>query len=262
MAEFLVPLAITATVVLLTLGAYRLFSSRPKNTASRNQGAAAPGQGFFAGLKALSQPVTEQDAVAAAAQLTPEQHKQVYGLLARGQHQMAAEAFQQITGVGVLDALLAVNALATYPTPARSAAAEQDPLAAHDAVAYDEDLEGTELQHDGLDIAQPQEPELPSLSEDISRQLEDFAIPESWTAEEPNLRNQAFELQVTRDEETIRISSDDIGPWVHDQLAAMVRDGDLESGAALLAANTELSQPEARQFLEIMAERDQQLGSD
>lgn len=255
MAEFLVPLAIMAAVVLLTLGAYRLFASRAKKASSSG----SAGQGLFAGLKALSQPVTQEDAAAAAAQLTPEQHKQVYGLLARGQHQMAAQAFQQITGASVLDALLAVNALATYPTPARKTPVEEDPLSVHDAVAFEEDEDS--LEHDGLEV-DPNQLELPGLSEEISRQLEDFSIPESWTAEEPTLRNQAFELQVTRDEETIRISSDDIGPWVHDQLAAMVRDGDLESGAALLAANTELSEPEARQFLEIMAERDQQLGRD
>lgn len=255
MAEFLVPLAITAAVVLLTLGVYRLFASRSKKTSA----AGNTGQGFFAGLKALSQPVTEQDAVAAAAQLTPEQHKQVYGLLARGQHQMAAQAFQEITGASVLDALLAVNALASYPTPARSSTAENDSLAVLDAVAFEEDEDS--LEHDGLDV-NPNQLELPGLSDEIARQLEDFSIPDSWAEEEPTLRNQAFELQVTRDEETIRISSDDIGSWVHDQLAAMVRDGDLESGAALLAANTELSEPEARQFLEIMAERDQQLGSD
>ncbi|MFC0582256.1 hypothetical protein [Micrococcoides hystricis] len=260
MGEYLVPLAIVVGIVVLTLGAYRLFKSRPTSSSGSSSE-----PGFFAGLKALSKPVTEQDAQEAAAKLNPEQHKRIYGLIARGQHQLAAQAFQQLTGASVLDSLLAVNALATYPTQARQAQAEQadpfaDDLAAHDAVDFEE-LDSGELDHDGLDVVPENQLELPGLSEELSRQFDDFTVPESW-GEEPTLRNQAFELQVTRDEETIRISSDDLGPWVHDQLAAMVRDGDLESGAALLAANTELSEPEARQFLEIMAERDQQLGSD
>lgn len=244
MGEFLVPLLIMLIVAGVVMGGYYLLKSKSKKAS--NSG------GILGGLNALRQPVTAEQAREAAAKLSADNHKQVYGLIARGNHHGAAEAYAEITGTNFLQAIAAIAALSTYPQASTGSAPRQDTTAGDisDVVEFDDEDTG---HH-------PDQLELP-LDLDLNLTDADFDIPADWAQEAPP-RNQSFELQVSREDETIHISSDQLGPWVHDQLSAMVRDGDLEQGAQLLAANSELTEPEARQFLQIMAERDRQRDTD
>lgn len=46
-----------------------------------------------------------------------------------------------------------------------------------------------------------------------------------------------------RGTDSVRLSSQDLPPWLRDQLSAMVRDGNLESAAVQLSSHSELSRP-------------------
>ena len=72
---------------------------------------------------------------------------------------------------------------------------------------------------------------------------------------DPAPEEQPFEVEVLRGEGSVRVSSRDLPPWLRDQLAAMVRDGNLESAAVQLSTHSELTVPEAFELLRGMRER-------
>lgn len=52
-----------------------------------------------------------------------------------------------------------------------------------------------------------------------------------------------------RGDEKITLSHEDLEPWVHDQLYALLRDDHVDQAADLLAANSPLTTEEAHRFL-------------
>ena len=74
----------------------------------------------------------------------------------------------------------------------------------------------------------------------------ELTIPEDWSAEDEQT---GFHLEVQRGEEKISLSHEDLEPWVHDQLYALLRDDHVDQAAELLAANSPLTAEEAHRFL-------------
>ena len=85
-------------------------------------------------------------------------------------------------------------------------------------------------------------------------ELTTLTVPAEWTAA-PAEEEFPFEVEVMRGTESVRLSSQDLPPWLRDQLSAMVRDGNLESAAVQLSSHSELSVPEAYELLRRMRER-------
>lgn len=76
---------------------------------------------------------------------------------------------------------------------------------------------------------------------------DELTIPEDWGSEEEEMAG--FHLEVQRGEEKITLSHDDLDPWVHDQLYALLRDDLVDDAAELLSAHSPLTKEEARKFL-------------
>ncbi|TLP97071.1 hypothetical protein FEF26_08190 [Nesterenkonia salmonea] len=75
---------------------------------------------------------------------------------------------------------------------------------------------------------------------------QELTIPEEWASEDEQA---GFHLEVQRGDEKITLSHDDLEPWVHDQLYALLRDDHVDQAADLLAANSPLTTEEAHRFL-------------
>lgn len=75
---------------------------------------------------------------------------------------------------------------------------------------------------------------------------QELTIPDEWTLEDEQT---GFHLEVQRGEEKITLSHEDLEPWVHDQLYALLRDDHVDQAAELLAANSPLTSDEAHRFL-------------
>ena len=75
----------------------------------------------------------------------------------------------------------------------------------------------------------------------------ELTIPEDWAEKEEELAG--FHLEVQRGEEKITLSHEDLEPWVHDQLYALLRDDHVDEAAELLAEHSPLTTEEAHKFL-------------
>ncbi|TLP75736.1 hypothetical protein [Nesterenkonia sphaerica] len=75
---------------------------------------------------------------------------------------------------------------------------------------------------------------------------QELTIPEDWAAGDEQA---GFHLEVQRGDEKITLSHEDLEPWVHDQLYALLRDDHVDQAADLLAANSPLTTEEAHRFL-------------
>lgn len=76
----------------------------------------------------------------------------------------------------------------------------------------------------------------------------ELTVPEEWM-QSPQQDLGGFHLEVQRGEEKISLSHEDLEPWVHDQLYALLRDDQLEQASELLAAHSPLTREEAHKFL-------------
>lgn len=85
-------------------------------------------------------------------------------------------------------------------------------------------------------------------------ELTALTVPADWSAA-PAQEEPPFEVEVMRGMDSVRLSSQDLPPWLRDQLSAMVRDGNLESAAVQLSSHSQLSVPEAYELLRRMRER-------
>lgn len=151
---------------------------------------------------------------------------------------------------------------ADLPGPAASTAGVQGPARAGDEdVARDGDA-GTASEQDptpgeGEADAEGEQPSSGSTEAgaadrprggDLPELPDDLMVPAEWSAE-PAPEDRPFEVEVMRGDGTVHLSSRDLPPWLRDQLAAMMRDGNLETAAVQLSTHTELSVPEAFELL-------------
>lgn len=82
---------------------------------------------------------------------------------------------------------------------------------------------------------------------------QELTIPEEWAAEEDE--QAGFHLEVQRGDEKITLSHDDLEPWVHDQLYALLRDDHVNEAAQLLAEHSPLTADEAHRFLVVFKDQ-------
>jgi hypothetical protein len=237
--EYLVPVLIVVVVGAVVGGAAWWLSRRAPSGASSPSG--APGRGR-ARRGSLSARVSSENARAASSRLDQEAHREVYRLIAAGRTSEAVSAYRRSTGVGTFEAMLDVQALATYPqmwTKPGARPAGAGPTSGPAPAA------GGSASPSGGTVDQAQGP-TPGGAD-----APDLVVPQDWL-DEKLPADRPFELEVVRDETTVRVSSDDLPPFLRDQLTALVRDGRVEDAALELSAHTVLTPEEALQFLHIL----------
>ena len=224
----------------------------------------------------------------AAGLLDEDAHRTVYGFIATNRTVDAVAAYRRHTGRSLTEAVLDVQSLASHPQVHTVSAPWQDDAdeasapqqrvsdaqssagARHDGVrsapetgttaaeepqtAVDADraeAEGEGRRENGADASS-------DVGDDAGAAVlpDELTVPAEWTAAEPVAAEQHFQVEFIRPQGSVRLSSEDLSPWLRDQLAAMLRDGDLESAAVQLSSHTELSVPESFELLQRL--RDEQ----
>ncbi|NUL44316.1 hypothetical protein F7P69_03790 [Cellulosimicrobium funkei] len=225
--EYLVPVLILVVVTAVVGGGAWVLSRRAAS-ASTSSGASGhrPRRGSLAGR------ISSENAKVASSRMDQAAHREVYRLIAAGRTAEAVTAYRRSTGLGTFEAMMDVQALATYPQMWTKPTAGGTAPAATPATP----------------AAEPSGTRVPPA--DIA-DATDLVVPEDWL-EESLPADRPFELEVVRDETTVRVSSDDLPPYLRDQLTALVRDGRVEDAALELSAHTVLTAEEALQFLHIL----------
>ncbi|GAB3842837.1 hypothetical protein [Nesterenkonia populi] len=108
--------------------------------------------------------------------------------------------------------------------------------------------------------AQPENEDVDARARELMRESgfdpdAELTIPDDWTAQEQEDEPAGFHLEVQRGEEKITLSHEDLEPWVHDQLYALLRDDHVDEAANLLAANSPLTEEEAHRFLTVFKDQ-------
>lgn len=223
--EFIIPLLLLVASALLVWGVIAFFS---RSSNSENKKALAASSGGKS--PALFDRMSEAGAAAAARRLDEDTHNKVYRYLAVGQMAQAAEVYHRATGVGRIEAFVDVQALYQFPQEHGAQEPEYEEVAGTDPFVPEDD--------------------------DADEQLTDLTVPDEWVeqvAETP--KPQRFEIQIHRQDETITMSSEDLPPWIRDQIEAMVRDERLDDAAEALTEHTVLEPAEAEDLIKIIAQQ-------
>lgn len=235
----------------------------------------------------MQEEITPDMARQAALALDDDQHKAIYQAIAAENAQRALGVFKQATGASVQDCVVAVQALFRFPQPApselrfqegfnfddsgdevreeyledavdeiRDDANSESPIAEADPntgeIIGDNEQQVPDIPGGEKPSANPQEQDdLDSRARELMAASgfdpdQELTIPEDWAEEDEQA---GFHLEVQRGEEKITLSHEDLEPWVHDQLYALLRDDHVDQAAELLAANSPLTADEARRFL-------------
>lgn len=222
--EFIIPLLLLAVSALLVWG---LIAFLGRSAGLSNDTKTKPAASPRGKSPALFDRMSEEGASAAAARLDEDTHHKVYRYLAVGQLAQAAEIYHRATGVGRIEAFVDVQALYQFPQE-------------HGVETPLEDVAGTD-------------PFIPNEN-DADQQVTDLTIPAEWFEEVTELpKPQRFEIQIHRGDETISMSSEDLPPWIRDQIEAMVRDERLDDAAETLTEHTVLELAEAQDLIKIIA---------
>lgn len=255
--EYLVPALIVVVVSAVVGGAAWLLSRR----GSSLKAAGAPSRERRGGRRSLAGRVSSESARVASSRLDQDSHREIYRLIAAGRTSDAVMAYRQSTGLGTFESMLDVQALATYPQmwvrPGNGASASGPPAApAADTALGPDGPDGGEVPSAPPAAAVPEDtaPEGAAPAGDDDPRIPDttnLVVPQDWLNESIPA-DRPFELEVVRDETTVRVSSADLPPFLRDQLTAMVRDGRVEEAALELSAHTVLTAEEALQFLQIL----------
>lgn len=278
--EYLVPVLAVVVIGALAFAAARWMS------AGRARQAGDPRTPSGRGLD-----IGPERARLAAGLLDEDAHRRVYGHIAQSRVMEAVRDYRAHTGRGLKDAVMDVQSLAVHPQVYSEPAQEPDatsagaagPVSAGHEEPHRDDAAPAETpgpERPGQDSSGQREPDAQTpdretsdaVAEDDARQDTDHAsaaprptatpadelttltVPAEWTAA-PAEEEFPFEVEVMRGTESVRLSSQDLPPWLRDQLSAMVRDGNLESAAVQLSSHSELSVPEAYELLRRMRER-------
>lgn len=223
--EFIIPLLLLAVSALLVWGLVS-FLGRSSGLSSTTGSAAPRGKS-----PALFDRMSQEGAAVAAQRMDEDTHNKVYRYLAVGQLAQAAEIYHRATGVGRIEAFVDVQAL--YQFPQEHGVAEA-PL---------EDVAGTD-------------PFIPDEAEE-EQAVTDLTIPTDWLEQATEIpsKPERFEIRLQRESETIALSSDDLPPWIRDQIEAMVRDERFDDAAEALTEHTVLERAEAQDLIKILAQQ-------
>ena len=224
--EFIIPLLLLVVSALLVWGLIAILGRSAGLTSNTKAKSAASPRGKS---PALFDRMSEEGAAAAAARLDEDTHNKVYRYLAVGQLAQAAEIYHRATGVGRIEAFVDVQALYQFPQE-------------HGVEAPLEDVAGSD-------------PFIPA-DDEADQQVTDLTVPADWVEEAAELpKPQRFEIQIHRGDETLSMSSEDLPPWIRDQIEAMVRDERLDDAAETLTEHTALELTEAQDLIKIIAQQ-------
>lgn len=282
--EYLVPVLAVVVIGGLTLLAARWFTGRPSRGRT-SAGGSTPAPSGAAG---------PERARAAARLLDEPAHRAVYGHIAQGRPAEAVREYRRHTGRSAWDAVQDVQSLTLHPqvyslpspeeadedlrpggagtdereaTCLSTAGGVEDadipapqgskPDATNVDAGEDDPADAVTSARDSSDAEREQGPHRPRRTgPPAAEELTTLTVPEDWTAE-PAPEEPPFEVEVMRGDESVRLASRDLPPWLRDQLSAMLRDGNLESAAVQLSSHSTLSVPEAFELLRRMRERRQ-----
>src|SRR5699024_2793540 len=87
------------------------------------------------------------------------------------------------------------------------------------------------------------------------QQVTEPKMPDEWLELSAPAKQQRFEVQISRESETISMSSEELPPWIRDQIEAMVRDERLDDAAETLTEHTVLQQTEAQDLIKVIAQQ-------
>ncbi|HIY86484.1 MAG TPA: hypothetical protein H9822_08565 [Candidatus Yaniella excrementavium] len=219
--EFIIPLLLLAVSALLVWG---LIAFLGRSSGLQNESAGSRGKS-----PALFDRMSEEGASAAARRLDEESHNKVYRYLAVGQLAQAADVYHKATGVGRIEAFVDVQALYQFPQEHVAESDESVPL---------EDVAGSD-------------PFIPADEQEVT----DLTVPDEWLELSAPAKQQRFEVQISRESETISMSSEELPPWIRDQIEAMVRDERLDDAAETLTEHTVLQQTEAQDLIKVIAQQ-------
>ena len=278
--EYLVPVLAVVVIGALAFAAARWMSAgRARQAADQRT---PSGRGLDIG---------PERARLAAGLLDEDAHRRVYGHIAQSRVMEAVRDYRAHTGRGLKDAVMDVQSLAVHPQvysepvqePDATSAGVAGPVPGDHGEPHRDDAVPAETpgpKRPGQDLSGRREPDAQTteretsdaVAEDDAQQDTDHAsaaprptatpadelttltVPAEWTAA-PAEEELPFEVEVMRGTDSVRLSSQDLPPWLRDQLSAMVRDGNLESAAVQLSSHSELSVPEAYELLRRMRER-------
>ncbi|MFD6815127.1 hypothetical protein [Enteractinococcus coprophilus] len=224
--EFIIPLLLLVVSAFLVWGLITILGRSAGQTSDAKAKSTASPRGKS---PALFDRMSEEGAAAASARLDEDTHNKVYRYLAVGQLAQAAEIYHRATGVGRIEAFVDVQALYQFPQE-------------HGVETPLEDVAGTD----------------PFIPEDdaADQQVTDLTVPSEWLEEVAELpKPQRFEIQIHRGDETISMSSEDLAPWIRDQIEAMVRDERFDDAAETLTEHTALEFTEAQDLIKIIAQQ-------
>ncbi|MGW9551037.1 hypothetical protein ACWG8W_08290 [Citricoccus zhacaiensis] len=233
--EYLVPVLILVVVAVVVGGGAWVLSRRAAS-GSTASGASSRTSGHRPRRGSLAGRISSENAKVASNRMDQAAHREVYRLIAAGRTAEAVTAYRRSTGLGTFEAMMDIQALATYPQMwTKPTADSTTPATSPTSPTAESASESPGTRVPPADIAD----------------ATDLVVPEDWL-EEGLPADRPFELEVVRDETTVRVSSDDLPPHLRDQLTALVRDGRVEDAALELSAHTVLTAEEALQFLHIL----------
>lgn len=186
--------------------------------------------------------VTPESARAAAARLTPEQHRSVYRNLAAGNFLAAVQEYRNATGTrSFKECIVAVRSLETHPQVAGGETRHPaDPAAASGTAAPSEPV--------------PEAGAAEETGENAAESLPDgFVVPDDWTEKfgRGSGRTVAtYKITEQVDGETREFSTADLPPAEADQFQSLMRDGNYGGAADLLANYSGLTREKIEPLLE------------
>lgn len=234
--EFLVPLFIVLVIcVIVVLGAWFL-GRRGK----AGQTAAGAGEAGLSVKMRANPAITRELAAASSAQLTPEQHRAVYSLIARQQQINAIKEFRRATGCSLREAALAVASLDQFPQ------ATPEP-------AWTADL-GVNPTDTGPAKETPEHPVVP----DSPAGIESFGpgAPASSGAPAPARGAYRYRAIVSKGDEIREVASTRLNDEIFQEIRALALAGKLADAAELLASHSDIGATEAQEFVAMIEPED------
>lgn len=250
--EYLVPLLIIVVVTLVALVAGVMINRAIKRNGARNVSQdgqeARSGRAKKPSRRGLAGRISAEAAAEASERMDEETHREVYRRIAAGRATEAAMIYRNATGLGAMDSMFDVQALAAYPQEWSS---EEDQPAASSNSTSEMDTDEVVVADEDR-VPQPEPKPNEAIESSGATELTDLTVPTAWE-EEAAAPEQPFHVEVVRPEGTVQLSSDDLPAWLKDQLAAMVRDERIEEAATMMAEHTLLTDHESLDLLRIIA---------
>jgi len=212
--EFLVPLLILVVVCVVVFLIFRVVSRQGGSTAAK-----AP-RGTIE--------VSAEMAQAAAARLTPDQHRAIYSLIAQRQLVPAIRVYRQATGAGLRAAFADVTALEHFPQPTpepATSAPTSAPTPAPAATVVPADFTVDDIVN---------------------------AAPAPIVAPEPVRAAYRYRAIVSRGDEMREVASTRLNEEIFAQIRALALSGEYDGAARLLREHADIGASEAMEFVHLI----------